>query len=180
MILAIIVGCEIGFWVLIVLGLIARYVLRLKRTGVVLLAITPVVDLILLAATVIDMMAGAMATLFHGIAAIYLGVSVAYGHKMISWADIRFAHKFAAGPAPVKKYGRAYAGECWKDVARTTLAVVIAAGILWLITSLVDDVSRTSALSGLYGILGLIVAAELLWALGYTLWPKAESAPKPA
>jgi len=86
-ILAIIVGCEIGFWVLILLGLCARYVVRLRRTGLVLLAMTPVVDVVLLTATAADLMAGATATVFHGIAAIYLGFSIAYGHKMISWAD---------------------------------------------------------------------------------------------
>lgn len=174
MILAIIIGCEVGFWVLIVLGLIARYALRLRRIGVILLVMTPVVDLILLAATALDLMAGSTATVFHGIAAIYLGFSVAYGHKMIGWADARFAHAFAQGLAPVKKYGWQYASECWKDVARTMLAVVIAAGVLALIVLLVNDAAKTSALTGLYGILGLIFAADLLWALGYTIWPKVQ------
>ncbi|WP_277870680.1 hypothetical protein [Cryobacterium sp. Sr3] len=40
MIIAIIVASEIGFWVLIALGLVARYMLRLKRTGLTLLAMT--------------------------------------------------------------------------------------------------------------------------------------------
>jgi hypothetical protein len=179
MILAIIIGCEVGFWVLIVLGLIARYLLRLRRTGVVLLAMTPVVDLILLAATALDLMAGATATVFHGIAAIYLRFSVAYGHKMISWADMGFAHQFAFGPAPVKRYGWQYTSEAWKDVARTTLAVSIAAGTLWQITILVDDAAKTSALSGLNGIFAVIFAADLLWALGYSIWPKAQAATTP-
>ena len=176
MILAIIIGCEVGFWVLILLGLIARYLLRLRRVGLALLALTPVVDLILLAATAIDLMAGATATVFHGIAAIYLGLSVAYGHKMISWADARFAHRFAEGPTPLKRYGRAYTNECWKDVARTTLAVVVAAGVLWLMTLLVQNAAKTSALSDLYGILGLVFAVDLVWALWHTVWPKSEPA----
>ncbi|TFD27925.1 hypothetical protein [Cryobacterium cryoconiti] len=176
MILAIIVGCEVGFWVLIVLGLCARYLFRLRRTGLVLLALTPVVDIVLLTATAADLMNGATATVFHGIAAIYLGFSVAYGHKMITWADSRFAHRFADGPAPVKRYAWAYAAECWKDVARTALAVLIAAGTLWLLTLVVDDPEKTQALTDLYRILAVIFGAEVLWALGYTVWPKSQPA----
>ena len=174
MIIAIIIGCEIGFWVLIVLGLAARYLLRLKKTGLALLAMTPVVDIVLLAATAIDLMSGATATVFHGIAAIYLGFSVAYGHKMIKWADVHFAYRFANGPSPVERYGWAYTVECWKNVVRTLLAVAIGAGTLWLLTLVVDSVTRTSALSDLNGVLVLIFSVEVLWALGYTVWPKRQ------
>ena len=176
MILTIIIACEIGFWVLIVAGLIARYVLRWPRTGVVLLAMTPVVDLVLLAATVLDLRAGATASSAHGIAALYLGFSVAYGHKMIRSADVRFAHRFAGGPAPIRRYGAEYAAERWKDVVRTTVAVLIAAGLLRLLTVLVDDAPRTAAFDGLYVILGIVFMIDLVWAASYTVWPKSASA----
>ena len=172
MIIAIIVASEIGFWVLIALGLVARYMLRLKRTGLTLLAMTPVVDVILLVVTAMDLTSGATATVFHGIAAIYLGFSVAHGHKMIAWADRHFAYRFANGPQPIKLYGRGYAVECWKDVARTALAVAVALGTIWLLTVVVDNETRTSALNDLNSIFLLVVAIEVLWALGYTLWPK--------
>lgn len=172
MILAIIIACEIGFWVLIVLGLSARYLLRWKRLGIVLLALTPLVDLILLAATAIDLRNGTTATFVHGLAALYLGFSVAYGHTMISWADVRFAHRFAGGPAPIKRFGSEYAKECWKDLVRTAVAVAISAGVLWLLIALVNDDTRTDALSGIYQILAIILGAELIWAIGYTIWPK--------
>lgn len=161
MILAIIVGAEVGFWVLIVLGLTARYVLRWRRTGLVLLGLTPVVDLILLAATAIDLLQGATATVFHGVAALYIGFSVAYGHKMIGWADARFAQRFANGPRAVKRYGTNYMAECWKDLARTAVAVLVAAGILLLVTVAVGNETRTAALGDLYGLLGIIFAVDL-------------------
>ena len=172
MIIAIIIGCEIGFWVLIVLGLIARYILRLKKTGFALLAMTPVVDIILLVATAMDLTLGATATVFHGIAAIYLGFSVAYGHKMITWADRRFAHRFANGPPPISLYGWGYTLECWKDVARSAVAVAVALGTIGLLTVVVDDETKTRALHQLNGIFLLVLSIEVLWALGYTLWPK--------
>ena len=174
LILTVIIACEIGFWVFVVLGLLARYVLRRPRTGSVLLAMTPVVDLVLLTAVIINLQGGGTATFFHGLAALYLGISIAYGHKMVKWADVRFAHRFARGPVPVKIYAVEYAKECWTDVVRTTVAVGIAAGILWLLTTLVDDPSRTEALTGIYPVLGIWVMIDLLWAISYTLWPKKQ------
>lgn len=174
LILTVIIACEIGFWVFVVLGLLARYVLRRPRTGFVLLAMTPVVDLVLLTAVIINLQGGGTATFFHGLAALYLGISIAYGHKMVKWADVRFAHRFARGPVPVKIYAVEYAKECWTDVVRTTVAVGIAAGILWLLTTLVDDPSRTEALTGIYPVLGIWFMIDLLWAISYTLWPKKQ------
>lgn len=176
LILAIIVACEIGFWVFVVLGLLVRYVLGRRRTGALLLAMTPVVDLVLLAAVIISLQSGGTATFFHGLAALYLGISIAYGHKMIKWADTHFAYRFARGPAPVRLYGREYTKERWKDVVRTTVAVAIAAGILWLLTALVDDSSRTDAFAGVYPVLGIWYVIDLLWATSYTLWPKKRPA----
>ena len=172
MILGIIVACEIGFWVLIILGLVARYLLARPRLGVVLLAMTPVVDLILLVAAGIDLRGGGDATFAHALAAIYLGFSVAYGHRMIRWADVRFAHRFADGPAPVKLHGRDYAAACWRDVPRTALALGIAAGVLWLLTLVAAEGADLEALVGTYRILGIILAIELIWAVSYTIWPK--------
>lgn len=174
LILAIIIACEIGFWVLIIAGLIVRYVLGRRRAGLVLLALTPLVDLILLVATVLDLRSGATAGTAHGLAAVYLGISIAYGHKMIGWADTRFAHRFAAGARPTRLYGMSYAQECWKDVVRTVAAALIAAGFLYLLIALVGDPGRTAALAGFYPILGLIVLIDLVWAIGYTLWPRRQ------
>ena len=137
-----------------------------------LLALTPVLDLILLAANAVDLSRGSTATFAHGLAAIYLGVSVAYGHKMIQWADTRFAHRFADGPAPTKRYESAYTAECWRDVVRTGIALAIAAGVLWLLIAIASDPQRSAALTSMFGILGIIAAVELVRAIGYTLWPK--------
>ncbi|THJ68795.1 hypothetical protein E8P82_01600 [Arthrobacter echini] len=174
MILVVIIACEIGFWVLIIAGLMVRYLLGKRRAGLVLLALTPLVDLILLTATVLDLRAGATATFVHGLAAVYLGISIAYGHRMIDWADARFAHRFGGGPRPTRHYGTRYAQECWKDVVRTIIAVLIAAGFLQLLTVLVDDAARTEALTGFYPILGIVFVVDLLWAVSYTIWPRKQ------
>lgn len=176
LILTVIIACEVGFWVFVATGLVARYVLQWRRTGIALLAMAPVVDLVLLATVIINLRAGGTASFSHGLAALYLGISIAYGHKLIKWADVRFAHRFAGGPVSAKPHGWQYAGECWKDVVRTVAAAGIAAGILWLLTALVDDPGRTSALQGIYPILGIWLAIDLIWAISYTLRPKKQPA----
>lgn len=172
MILAIVIACEIGFWVLIALGLLARYALRLRRTGAVLLALTPVLDVILLVAVAIDLRSGATASFAHALGALYLGFSVAYGHALVHAADVRFAHRFAGGPAPQKLYGGAYALACWKDLARTTLGASITAGAVLLLGWIAGDPGRTEALEGVFPILAIICTVEVITAVGYTAWPR--------
>ncbi len=87
MLIAIIVFCEIGFWVVLGAGLVARYLLGRRTLGAVLLAAVPLVDLVLLVATVVDLSNGATADFTHGLAAAYIGFSVAFGHSIIRWAD---------------------------------------------------------------------------------------------
>lgn len=176
MIVGLIIACEIGFWVLIALGLIARYVLRRPRLGAVLLVLTPVVDLVLLLAVGVDLRTGGDATRAHAIAAIYLGFSIVYGHRMIRWADAWFAYRFADGPRPVRLYGAAYAKACWLGVVRTALAVGIAAGVLVLLIAIAAPGADTDALAATYRVLAIILGAETVWAASYTIWPKREPA----
>lgn len=85
MLIAIVV-CEVAFWVAVLGGLTARYVLRRPRLGAAMLVAAPVVDLVLLTLVAVDLLRGGTASWHHGLAAIYIGASVAYGHRMIAWA----------------------------------------------------------------------------------------------
>lgn len=170
MIYSVILACEIGFWVAIVLGLAARYLLRRPALGAALLVMAPVLDLVLLVATALHLRSGAEPGAAHALAAIYLGFSIAYGHAMIRWADVRFAHRFAGGPAPVKRYGAAQTRASWLDVGRTGLAAVIAvavmAGLAWVAGTSFDPFLSTVHL------LGLILAIELVVAICDTVSPR--------
>ncbi|QJU55335.1 hypothetical protein SCB71_20125 [Herbiconiux sp. KACC 21604] len=176
MVLIAIVACEIAFWVAILGGLAARYLLRRPRLGAGLLLMAPVIDAVLLVLVAIDLLGGATASWQHGIAAIYIGVSVAYGSRMVAWADVRFQHRFAGGPPPEKPTGARYTAKCWRDVLRTLLAVLIAAAILGAIILVVGDPDRTAALSGYFGILTLVFGIDVVWAVSYTIWPKKPEA----
>ena len=170
MIYSVILACEIGFWVAIVLGLAARYLLRRPVLGAGLLVMAPVLDLVLLVATALHLRSGAEPGAAHALAAIYLGFSIAYGHAMIRWADVRFAHRFAGGPPPVKKYGAAQARASWLDVGRTGLAAVIAVtvmlGLAWFAGVSFEPFAST------VGLLGLILAIEVVVAICDTVSPR--------
>lgn len=177
MILGLIIACEIGFWAAILGGLGARYILRARRLGAALLVCAPLIDVVLLVAVTVHLAAGATASWHHGLAALYIGFSITYGHRMIAWADTRFAHRFADGPAPVKLQGSQYTQRCWGDFARSLGAALIAAGILAAITWWIGDPNRTEALTGWNRILGIIVAVEFIWAFSYTIWPRKAALP---
>lgn len=125
-------ACEIGFWVLLLGGLAARYLLRARRLSTVLLLAVPVLDVVLVSASLIDVAGGSAPGLTHGLAAVYLGFTVAFGHTMIRWADARFAHRFAGGPAPVgaPRYGAAKVRHEWREWGRLVLAWAIAIVVL--------------------------------------------------
>ncbi|WP_308250093.1 hypothetical protein [Sphaerisporangium fuscum] len=173
-ILAVIVGCEIGFWVLLLLGLLARYALRLRRLGGALLLCVPLVDVVLLVAVVIDLRAGGTASWSHGLAAAYIAYSVVFGHRTLRWADQVAAHRLSGGPPPWKPPagGMARARYEWGIWLRVVLAYGIACGLLWITIEVIGDPARTGELSAFMLGLGKVPAIAVLWPLSYTLFPK--------
>ncbi len=177
MILTLVIACEIAFWVMILAGLGARYLLRRPRLGAALLIAAPVIDVVLLVLVALDLLRGGTASWQHGLAAVYLGFSVAFGRRIIAWTDIRFAHRFAGGPPPQRLTGARYTAKCWQDVLRTLLMAAIAGGIAGGLILLVDDPDRTGELTFAFRILGVALTVDVLWAIGYTLWPRKEPPP---
>jgi len=184
MLLAIVAICEVGFWVVLLCGLAARYLLRRPRFGAVLLACVPLVDLVLLVATVLHLRSGATADFTHGLAAAYIGFSLVFGHSLIRWADARFAHRFADGPPPPRspKSGRARTHHEWREFGKATLAWAVACGLLLAGITLVGDPTRTAALGQWIEQLSFVLAIWALFPIWYTIWPgKPEpTAPAPA
>lgn len=127
-----IAAAEVAFWVVLVAALVARYVARRERLGRVLLLCVPGVDVVLVSLVGIDIARGAEPSQGHALAAVYLGVTVAFGHSIVRWADARFRHGFAGGPPPRKapKGSRREARAAWTEWLRLVLAVAIAAALL--------------------------------------------------
>jgi hypothetical protein len=176
MLIAIIVACEIGFWVVLGAGLVARYLLGRRRLGGVLLTLVPLVDLVLLVATVIDLSNGATAGFQHGLAAAYIGFSVAFGHSMIRWADQRFAHRFADGPPPWRppKRGRARVRYEWREFGKAGIAWAVSCGLLAAAIAIVGDADRTEELQGWILRLSMILAIWSLWPITHTIRPSRD------
>lgn len=97
---------------------------------------------------------------------------MAYDHRMVAWADTRFAHRFAGGTVPEKPAGRRYTRQCWAGVLRTLGAALIAAITWW-----VDGPARTAALAAWHATLGIVVVIESIRALSYTIWPRRAAEP---
>lgn len=169
--IAIVVG-EVLFWVLLAGGLAARYLLRAPRLGLALLAGTILVDLGILATAVLDVRSGAVATSVHGLAALYIGFSVAFGHSLIRWADGHAAHRWAgaARPRKVPRQGRERAAHEWQLFARWLVAGAIAAGALGLVILVAGPDAQVDALVDWFPrlllITGIWFATGPLWHLG--------------
>lgn len=168
-----IVKCEIAFWVVIGLGLLTRYVFKQKKAGLFLLALTPFVDLLLLIITGVDLYRGAIATTAHGLAAVYIGVSIAFGKSMIQWADDKFQYYFTkqASGKP-KRYGIEHAKHYAKSWLKHLFAFLIGAALLVAMIYFIDDPSRTNALLQITKLWTIVLGIDLLIAASYFIWPK--------
>jgi hypothetical protein len=128
-VIAAILAAEAAFWLVLVSGLLLRYVARAPRASTLVLASLPLVDLVLLALVAIDVAGGGEPTRAHAFAAMYLGFTVAFGRSVIAWADGWFRHRFAGGPRPAKpaKGSTAEVRAIWREWSRVVLGAAIAA-----------------------------------------------------
>ncbi|WP_141430754.1 hypothetical protein [Bacillus sp. 03113] len=170
-----IITCEVAFWIVILFGLLLRYLFHFKKLGLILLALTPVIDLLLIIITSIDLYNGATATIAHGLAAVYIGVSIAFGKSMIKWADERFQYYFIKkGTKPSKKAGIKFAKSYAKGFIRHIIAFLIGSSILLMMIYYINDSKRTDNLYGMIKIWTLILSIDMFITISYFIWPKKE------
>nr|WP_314143423.1 hypothetical protein [uncultured Rhodococcus sp.] len=127
-----IIVCEVLFWVMLVLGLLARYVARRKALSTALLVSTPFIDVVLIVITMVDLHRGADPHFTHGLSAFYIGFSIMFGPSVIRWADERAAYRWGHGPEPTRAV-RTRTDEVsyqWAEWRRALTASAIAAIVL--------------------------------------------------
>jgi hypothetical protein len=109
----------------------------------------------------------------HGLAAAYIGFSVAFGRSLIGWADERFAYRFAGGPPPRRppRGGLERTRYEWREFGKAAIAWAISTGLLVAAIAIVGDAARTEALQGWILRLTTVLAIWALWPITYTLWP---------
>lgn len=174
MIVTLIVICEIGFWVLLAAGLACRYPLRMPRTGLVLLLCEPLLEVVLLVATALDLKNGAEPNWTHGLAALYIGYTVGHGHRTVKWLDGHAAHRLGGAPRPPgpPRYGMARARHETRVWLGTLTAAVVATVLLQLAIQYVGDASRVSSLEDWRFTAWRVAGIHGLVALAYWIWPK--------
>ncbi|MFD0223978.1 hypothetical protein ACWGPD_27935 [Streptomyces hirsutus] len=174
MIVALIAACEIGFWVLLATGLAFRYLLRMPRTGLALLLCEPLLEVVLLVATAVDLRNGAEPGWAHGLAALYIGYTVGHGHRTVKWLDGHAAHRFGGAPKPAGPpcYGTARARYETKLWLGTLAGAAVAVALLQLAVWYVGDASRTGTLEDWRFTALRIAGIHGLVALAYWIWPK--------
>ncbi|WP_439378416.1 hypothetical protein [Amycolatopsis lexingtonensis] len=159
---------EIGFWVFIAAGLAVRYLLRARRASAVLLAMVPLIDVVVLVATIVDLAGGAKANFTHGLAAVYLGFSVVFGPGMVRWADERFAHRFAGGPPPPpKRRGREKLRHEWREFFKCLLACGLAAVALLAAIFAIGTPEQVAPLWSWFPRLGTVT---VIWLVTGPVW----------
>jgi len=153
----------------LVLALAVRYLLRRERLSRALLFLLPVVDLLLLAFTTVDLRSGTPATSAHGLATAYVGFTVAFGSVAVRWADQRFAHRFAGGAPPVKAPSVGWAAVRYELALwiRSIVAWIIAVVLLIALIAYIDNEAVTQPLHEWFRI---AIGSILVWFIFGPLW----------
>ncbi|MGU3437428.1 hypothetical protein ACNHUS_31000 [Actinomycetes bacterium M1A6_2h] len=170
-ILLTIAACEVGFWALALGGLAVRYLLGRRTVSTVMIALLPVLDVVLIAAVALDLHRGGEVGFAHRLAGIYLGWTVMFAHSTVRWLDVRFAHRFAGGPAPIKypkKGPVAYQREKALFV-KWLGAAVVALAVTYGLAFSVADAEQAAALKAGVSAIGVIT---VIWFVTGPLWAR--------
>jgi len=127
------------------------------------------IDVALLVATTMDLSRGANATFVHGLAAAYIGFSIAFGGVSIRWADSWFAHKFADGEALANAPTHGWELIRYELIwwLRCVLAVAVTQFLVFLAIIYIDDPIRSEELNLWFT---LPLATVALWFIFGPLW----------
>lgn len=163
-----IVCCEILFWVFIVAGLIVRYGFRREKLGFRLMAMSPVIDIVLLVLTLFDLSRGSTATLAHGLAAIYIGVSLAFGKQMIAWADGVYRRVILREQVAKERISRARRER--NGFYRHILAFLIGGALLGAMILWLGNTEQTESLLRTLQLWGLVLVIDGVISMSYTVF----------
>ncbi|AEE47784.1 hypothetical protein [Cellulomonas fimi] len=176
---ALVVACEVAFWVFLVAAVAARYGLRWRRTSTVLLLCEPLLEVVLLVATVGDLLRGSEATWTHGLAALYLGFTVGFGKLTVHTVDAWVAWWFAGGPRPARppKHGPGARSHEWRLWGRVVVAWVVSAAVLGVLLLLAQDAAAREVLLGWLGRATVVLVG---WFVFGPVWTELSSRGRPA
>ncbi|MEV5940840.1 hypothetical protein [Streptomyces sp. NPDC051994] len=174
MIVTLVIACEVGFWVLLAVGLALRYLAKMRRTSVAVLLCEPLLEVVLLVVSALDLKNGAQPDWKHGLAAVYIGFSAGMGPYLVSRADAWVAYRFAGGPRPAKAPagGSARTAYEWRTAGRFTVAALLSIGLLQAAIWYVGGDGGTDSLRMWQQRMLWVIGINVIIALSYTLFPK--------
>lgn len=167
MLLALIGLLEILFWVCLFSGLFVRYVFGWQRISVALLILTPFTDLVQLIVALFDVAGGGYPSFLHGMAAFYIGFSIAGGQQVIHMMDARFSARFNGVRAqktskrvrsPKQQLQLAY-----KDWRRCVYASVVS---LLILVTLIAVAGYRKSFWLIYWVIVVLFTVVMWWILG--------------
>ncbi|GIG40701.1 hypothetical protein [Cellulomonas phragmiteti] len=166
---ALVIACEIAFWVFLAAAIVARYVLRRRRLSTVLLLCEPAIEVVLLVATVGDLLLGSEPQWTHGLAALYLGYTVAFGRWTVRHVDAWVAWRWFGGARPERapRHGRARLRYEWHLWLRVLLAWAVAVAILGALMLVATAPEQREVLLGWVGRASLVL---VLWLVTGPVW----------
>ena len=167
-----IIAAEIAFWFVILIALVCRYRFNKPKLSIFFFALTPVIDLLLILLTAMDLKAGTPASASHGIAAIYIGVSIAYGKTMITWADEKFQQWFLKVQIEKQRLtGLAKGIHEVKMLGLHVLAYIISTSLLYAMIVFIGQHTDTSSLLQVMKIWGIVLIIDAVISLSYVIFP---------
>lgn len=170
-----IILAEISYWIFILLGLVTRYIIKQEKLSIWLFGATPLIDLMLLIFTVFDLKNGTEATFAHALAAIYIGVSIAYGKQMIKWADIQFQYYFLKiDNRPAKLFGIERGKKEMEGFFKHLIAYLIGGIFLVGMIYFLNNATNTENLMATWRIWSIILGIDFLISFSYILFPTSK------
>jgi hypothetical protein len=171
--LTLVIGSEVGFVVLLLAGLLTRYLLKMPRTGAVLLALSPLGYVVVLVAGAIDLARGGAGDIAHVLGAITIGIVVVSGrhhmHAMDRWVRRKLAHE----PKPKVsrwEHARQQRAGFYRRCGEWVVVIALLGGG-YALTGF--DPVRGEQLLGGMALWTVILGIDFLWSFSYTLFPSS-------
>ena len=120
---------------------------------------SPFADVVLLVLTALHLHGGAAPTQAHALAAGYLGVTLAFGHSLVQWADRHAAFRLAGGPKPAKqsRTGSEKLRYEWREFGKATIAWLVTCLILFVLAVFAGGADDARVLLGSAGMFTMVL-----------------------
>lgn len=174
------IALEVLFWVLLLSGLLARYLLHQKKLSAFLLALAPLTDVALLGFTAVDIQQGETATYAHALAAIFIALSLTSGRSILCALDHQIQRLVNGQPlhAP-KKYGQLRAQMERRHWFHHAGAFLLGSAMMLGMHAWGGATVRTQVFPQMIQIWSLFLTIDFFVSFSYTLWPKEAPNPVP-